>query len=280
MPDSGVNLFSPLALSILNRMSGTGPNTSMPLVLLSYAQSLDGRIATRTGQSKWISGKRSLALTHRLRATSDAILVGVGTIVRDDPELTCRLESDGTVGSRIHKPSPDRFIIDPRLRTPPEAKVVTTTDTIPTTLFALPSDEPAVNERRRQLEAAGVRIETSAATLGAANRISVRSVCELVGARGFRSLMVEGGAATITGFLREGCCDRMVITIAPLVIGTGVEAVADLSVASLDEAIHARLIRWLPIGDDLVADVILTIAGERARLTIGDEDLQSAAGSA
>ena len=179
-----------------------------PFVTLSYAQSLDGSIAARRGATTPISGPEALRLTHQLRAHHDAILVGIGTVLADDPQLTVRL---------VPGPNPQPVIVDSRLRLPPTARLlgdgrpwIATTDAA---------------DRRRQaaLEAAGARVVRLPAD--DAGRVSLPALLAYLHRQGIRSLMVEGGAQVITGILADRLADRLVVTIAPLLLG-GLNAVA------------------------------------------------------
>ncbi len=213
-----------------------------PLVTVSYAQSLDGRIATRTGDSRWISGAGALRLAHRLRRDNDAILVGIGTVLRDDPELTCRL---------VRGASPRRVVLDSTLRLPAEAAVVRTAREVPTLVFTGTQSPPS----RPELEAAGVRIVPAAS--GGGGHVRLPEVLDRLAAEGVRALFVEGGSQVITAFLREGLADRLLVVVAPLLIGQGVAAVGDLGVESLAEALRPRRQRMRRLGRDLLWELEL-----------------------
>jgi riboflavin-specific deaminase-like protein len=211
-------------------------------VTVSYAQSIDGRIATATGDSRYISGAATLRLAQRLRATHETILVGIGTVLRDDPGLTCRLP-----GRR----SPARIVLDVCLRLPPEGTLARTAREIP--VFALTGPASQGNwkpEVRERLEAAGVRVVEL--PLEAPGRVSAAAVANFLAREGFRSLFVEGGGQVITSFLRSGLVRRLLVVIAPLVIGAGVEAVGDLGVRELAGALRPDRSRVRRMGEDLV----------------------------
>ncbi len=211
-----------------------------PRVTLSYAQSLDGRIATRTGQSQWISGAGTLELAQELRRDNDAILVGIGTVLRDDPLLTCRLPGCS---------SPVRVILDSRLRLPEDGRIARSADRYATVVFSLAPD-PAKVERLGRL---GVRvIEAEPAEDGG---VSLAPALETLSARGIETLYVEGGGSVITAFLRAGLVDRLLVVTAPLVIGAGVSAVADLGIDDLAGALRFRPVRLEQRGEDVVWDL-------------------------
>jgi riboflavin-specific deaminase-like protein len=207
-------------------------------VTLSYAQSIDGRIATASGESRWISGPATLRLAQTLRKTHEVILVGIGTVLRDDPELTCRLRGCA---------SPVRVVLDSRLRLPLESAVVRTIDRAPTVAVAVSGVDPAARER---LEAAGVQVAVVPAD--DAGRPALPGLVEFLEGQGYRSLFVEGGGAVITSFLRARLVDRLVVVTAPVLIGSGVAAVGDLGVEHLSEALRPDRARVRRAGADLV----------------------------
>jgi 3,4-dihydroxy 2-butanone 4-phosphate synthase/GTP cyclohydrolase II len=179
----------------------------IPLVTLSYAQGIDGSLCRTRGVPLALSGPESLAFTHRLRSAHAAILVGIGTVLSDDPRLTARGD-DGL--------DPRPIVLDTHLRTPPDAR-----------LWAHPATpwiftgQAAAGNRRSEIGALGGRlIDTPLQETG---MLDLESVLADLGRSGVRSVMVEGGAAVITSFLSCGLADRAAITIAPVFIG-GVRA--------------------------------------------------------
>src|SRR5438067_11734165 len=165
------------------------------LITIHFAQTLDGRIATRTGDSQWIGGQESLRLAHQLRADHDAVVVGVGTVIADNPRLTTRL---------VPGRSPLRVIADSRLRIPLESSVLSdeaAKTLIVTTDQAAPSKQEMI--RRRGVEIAIVRRH-------ATGRVDLQDMIGVLAGRGVRSVLVEGGAAMITSMLQERLCDRLV----------------------------------------------------------------------
>ncbi len=175
-----------------------------PFVTLSYAQSLDGSLTTRQGTSHPISAPASLTMTHSLRAAHSAILVGIGTVLADDPALTVRLAPGE---------SPQPVILDSHLRTPPDARLLL--GERPAWIATTPVG--AHSSRRRRLERAGARILTLPAD--DAGRVELAALLGCLGAENVRSLMVEGGPRTLTSFLKRGLADYAVITIAPVFLG-------------------------------------------------------------
>jgi GTP cyclohydrolase II len=179
-----------------------------PLVTLSYAQSLDGSIALSRGNSCKLSGTESQTMTHRLRASHDSILVGIGTVLADNPQLTVRLVEG-------HSPIP--IVLDSLLRLPPGSNLLNnkTQPLIITT--------PAANmQRQHRLEECGARIVRAPAD--ERGWVDLGSMLTVLADLGINSVMVEGGARIITSFLSRHMVDRMIITITPRILG-GLHAV-------------------------------------------------------
>jgi len=209
-----------------------------PSVTLCYAQTLDGRLATRTGSSRWISGEESLRLTHQLRADHDAIMVGVGTVLADDPRLTVRL---------VPGRDPLRVVVDSRLRTPLGAAVLRDGAAIGTVLAASHLASP---DRRAAVEDLGAAVVMT--TPDPDGRVDLAALLDALGQRGIRSVMVEGGAGLITAILRQRLANRIAITIAPKILGAGIEAVGDLGIDDLDHAVILGDLAVERYGNDLL----------------------------
>jgi len=216
------------------------PTIGRPAVTVAYAQTLDGRLATATGSSRWISGPESLRFAHELRATQDAIMVGAGTVGQDDPRLTVRL-----VAGR----DPLRVVVDSTLRVPLTAAVLVD-GAASGTLFATTPKAPA--DRRATFESLGATVLVLPADL--TGRVDLVALLTALGARGIGSLLVEGGGGLITALLRARLVDRLAVTIAPKILGAGIEAVGDLAIRDLDRALALTDLRVIPYGADLVLD--------------------------
>jgi GTP cyclohydrolase II len=210
-------------------------HTDRPYVALKYAQSLDGRIATATGESKWISGEPERQVSHALRAACDAVLIGAGTAVRDDPELTVRLVSGA---------SPTRVVLDSTLRLPLSAKVLR-----PEAATLVVTTERSDPPRREQLRGLGVRVEVVPDDGG---QVDLAAALARLRALGMESVLVEGGARVITGLLARGLVDRIVVAVAPLVLGSGTEAVEQLDIARVSDGIRLANRLVVPVGDDVI----------------------------
>jgi riboflavin-specific deaminase-like protein len=210
-----------------------------PSVTVHYAQTIDGRLATRTGDSQWISGQESLVLAHSLRASHAAVLVGAGTVAADDPRLTARL---------VEGPSPIRVVLDSKLRLSPRASVVT--DGAAPTILATTDLAPV--DRRQALARRGVEVLILPPTPD--GRVDLGSLLDELGSRGMATLLVEGGAAVITAMIRERRVSRLVVSIAPLVLGAGIEAVGDLDILRLRDALSFRRASFSQLGPDVIFD--------------------------
>jgi diaminohydroxyphosphoribosylaminopyrimidine deaminase/5-amino-6-(5-phosphoribosylamino)uracil reductase len=205
-------------------------------VTLKLATSLDGRIATASGESRWITGEAARRVVHRLRAEHDAVLVGVETALADDPELTVRLP--GWAGRQ-----PARVVLDSRQRLSPDGRLARTARDVPTYVVATGAPEPRLTD-------VGVRVLTVPAV--GDERPELKSVVQALEAEGFSRLFVEGGGQVAASFLRCGLVDALAWFRAPIVIGgEGRPGVGALAVAALAEAPHFRRVAVEPVGDDL-----------------------------
>jgi GTP cyclohydrolase II len=211
-----------------------------PYVVLKYAQSIDGRIATLGGDARWISSEAERRISHGLRAACDAVLVGVGTAIVDDPRLTVRM---------VPGSSPLRVVLDSTLRLPSTAHVFD--DEARTVVLTTSSSS---EDRRAALRARAVGVHV---VEDGPRGVDLAGALQTLRALGVDSLLVEGGARVITSFFAEKLVDRLVVGIAPTIMGTGVEAVGDLGVASVAESVRLTNRSVHQVGDDLLvaADV-------------------------
>lgn len=181
--------------------------TGLPFVVLKSAMTLDGRTATVTGDSRWISGAESRAWVHHVRDRLDAVMVGIGTLLRDDPLLTTRLPEGGRDAARI--------VVDSRLRIPETAAILTVESAAPTIIATTPAAPP---EKLARLEARGAQIVMTTAGEGG---VDLRDLLRRLGASGIQSILLEGGNILNAAALRAGLIDRVMIFIAPLLLGSG-----------------------------------------------------------
>lgn len=214
--------------------------TQLPFVVLKTAMSLDGKIATTSGESQWITGQPAREYVHRLRNIYDAILVGVGTVLADDPSLTTRLPEGGGK-------DPVRIVLDSKARTPVTARVITQTSPAPTIIVTAPN-APAENLLR--LKEAGAQVIEIPSGKGG---IDLALLLKELGRREISSLLVEGGAGVNGSFVAGNLVDKFYWFVAPKLIG-GAGApgpVGDPGIAALRDAISLKNIKLNRYGEDI-----------------------------
>jgi len=221
-----------------------------PSVTISYAQTLDGRLAAANGSSQWISGPAALHFTHALRAAHDAIMVGVGTVVQDNPRLTVRL---------VEGRDPLRVVVDSRLRIPLDAAVLAN-GAARGTLLA--TTARADEERVAAISAIGADVVMLPAT--PSGHVELAALLDHLASQGVASVMAEGGAGIITSLLRERLADRLAVTVAPKILGRGIDAIGDLGIASLAAALQLHDVTTTAYGVDLVIDGQIVYVDEGA----------------
>ena len=214
--------------------------TGLPYVTVKYAQTLDGRIATATGESQWISSAASLKLAHQLRAEHDAILVGRKTVDKDNPELTVRL---------VRGRNPLRVIVDSELNISPTAKVLQNIYKTPTLIATIKKPDDA---RFKRIAATGAEIITVKADKK--EHVDLKKLFKVLAAKNISSILIEGGAQIITSVLKNNLANRLVTVIAPKIIGKGIEAVGDLNITNLSFAKILSIQKVSRYGDDIIID--------------------------
>ena len=215
----------------------------MPVVTLKLASTLDGRIATSTGESRWITGEAARREVHALRARHDAILVGSGTVLADDPDLTCRIPGMERVPML-------RVVADARLRTPPAARLVQGAQPAPALIITAPGHPPAA---QAPFIAAGADIVTVPAH--AAGGLDLPSLLRALGRRGVTRVLAEGGAGLAAALLRQGLVDRLIWFHAPAVMGgDGHPALEGLRLAALSAMPRFRRTAQRALGDDMLSE--------------------------
>jgi riboflavin-specific deaminase-like protein len=222
------------------------------LVLAQLGQSLDGRIATETGDSKYINGDESLDHLHRLRALADAVVVGATTVALDNPRLTTR---------RVAGPSPTRVVLDPNGRLGAEANVFD--DSAPTLVITRAGLDPPDRATEHPAAGRGVPVLSLAAPDG--RMIPPAAILGCLRQRGLATVLIEGGARTVSAFLAADCIDRMLVAVAPMLIGSGTAAVRLPPIGVLDQAIRFDM-RLYQLGCDVVFDCVLprrAVGGDR-----------------
>jgi diaminohydroxyphosphoribosylaminopyrimidine deaminase/5-amino-6-(5-phosphoribosylamino)uracil reductase len=222
-----VDLFLPILRAAAGR----------PYVVAHLGQSLDGRIALACGESRWVTGEADLDHNHRLRAIADAVLVGAGTVAADDPQLTVRrCAGDHAV----------RVVLDPARRLGPDFKVFA--DGAAPTLLVCRADLARPGERVGQAEVVGVA--------ASGEGVAPADVLAALAARGLGFVFIEGGGVTVSRFLAAGAVDRLQVTVAPMIIGSGRPALSLPEIPTLDVALRPPT-RVLPLGGDVLFDCVM-----------------------
>lgn len=212
-----------------------------PLVTLKLATSIDSRIATSDGESQWITGEPARRWVHLMRARHDAILTGIGTVLADDPSLTCRLPG-------LDQRSPVRVVLDSRLVTPLTSALARSARDIKTMIITTTA---ASDASATALNAAGIEVARVAETRD--GRVALEAALRALGERGITSVLVESGGLLAASFLSAGLVDRLVWFRAPLLIGgDGRAAVESLEVAALAAAPRFERIDVRAVGEDMV----------------------------
>lgn len=226
LPAPWEGIFGPMRLGIKDDL----------VVVGQFGQSIDARIATSSGHSHYINGAAGLAHLHRLRALVDAVVVGIGTAIADDPLLTVR---------RVAGPSPARIVIDPNGRLPAAARVLNDDGirrlviTRAETLTSLP---------------AGVEHLPLPSVRG---QMAPEAILAALADQGFRRILIEGGADTVSRFLAAGCLDRLHVVIAPIILGTGRSSVTLAPITRVEQALRAPM-RVHALGEEVLLDCDLT----------------------
>jgi diaminohydroxyphosphoribosylaminopyrimidine deaminase/5-amino-6-(5-phosphoribosylamino)uracil reductase len=212
-----------------------------PYVIAKWAQSIDGKIATRSGDSRWISSERARKWTHRIRARVDGIIVGSETVLRDEPEMTCRAGPLKRLARRV--------ILDTRLRTPVNSKLVRTAREIPTLVFT--SRQATTTARARRLGLAGVVIKPAALR---GEHISLKHILKKLAEQGMSNVLIEGGGQVLGSAFDQGLVDEAIVFIAPRLIG-GSRAPSALSgkgVSLIAQAQRLKNLKIRRIGPDML----------------------------
>jgi len=236
----------------LNRPFFHFVRTGRPFVTAKWAMTLDGKVATRSGDSRWVSGEEARRLVHQERDGCDAIVVGIGTVLTDDPALTVRLDPTDVHRSARAAP-PLRVVFDSKARTPPESQVADARGGPRTLLFVA---EGAPPDRVGRLRDRGVEI---VACSGPDGRVDVSAALGELARRGIVRILLEGGSELTEAFLREKVVNRALAFVAPKLVG-GREApspIGGLGVATMAEALPLTDVTFRTVGPDLVVEGLL-----------------------
>ncbi len=223
-------------------MSGASASSLRPSVTLKLATSLDGRIATARGDSKWITGEEARAEAHRLRAAHDAILVGSGTVLADDPELTARTDPPPAR-------QPLRIVADARGRTPVDARLIRTLDQAP---LAIAVGSVAAGEKYAGLQAPGLEVWGVLDGTWNGPGVSPKALMDTCRQRGLASVLIEGGGQVAASFVKAGLVDRIEWFRAPILLGgEGLPALGGLGLENVVDAPTFVRTRVIEVGVDL-----------------------------
>lgn len=231
LEDEAKELIEPFAKFITKRL---------PFVTLKLAMSMDGKIATKTRESKWITSKPARRYAHRLRHEHDAVMVGVGTVLTDDPQLTVRL-----VRGKVKQPV--RVVVDSLAQTPPTAKVIRSAET--PSIIAV--TERAPKERIERLRQAGCEVWQLPS--GPDGRVNLVDLLKRLAERDIVSVLVEGGSELAGSFVKQRLVDRVIFFFAPLLVGgrEAVPAIGGEGFDKLSEALRLTEVRVKRLGTDL-----------------------------
>jgi len=212
--------------------------TKKPFVVVKAAMSLDGKIATRTGDSKYITSKEARAFVHQLRVEYDAVMVGINTVLKDDPELTVRLAKGR---------NPIKIVVDTNLRIPLNATIVKNE---PTKLIVV-ATRKADKKKMKLLQQKGVKVLIVNQARG---MIDLNELMKELGKLEITSIMVEGGAELNAEAIKSGIVDKVLFFISPKLIGSGLAALGDLGITKIDRSIKLKKIEYRKIGKDMLIE--------------------------
>ena len=227
----------------LNKVYIKHITTKLPFITVIYAMSVYGKIATRTGDSKWISNDKSRRFVHRLRSVSDAVLVGVGTVIKDNPRLTPR---HGSITDRM----PIRIIVDGSASIPLRSRVLDTREA--PTIIAVTKKAPESNIKKLKQ----IGIEIICCKSDKSNLVDIHDLLSKLGKEGITSVLVEGGSRVISSFIEEGAIDRIYAFICPKIIGgkTALVPFVSRGVSKIKNAVSLKDIKVRRFKDDIMIE--------------------------
>ncbi|MBF0097541.1 MAG: bifunctional diaminohydroxyphosphoribosylaminopyrimidine deaminase/5-amino-6-(5-phosphoribosylamino)uracil reductase RibD [Magnetococcales bacterium] len=218
-----------------------------PLVTAKMAASLDGKTATHTGESQWITGAVARQRVQRMRAEQDVVLTGIGTVLADDPRLNSRIR-----GGR----DPIRVVVDSHLRTPLSAAIVTASEQAPLWIACTTEVDDVQRHAWRRWEENG-RVRLIPCRPTATGQVDLQDLMEQLGQREILSVLVEAGARLTGGLFAAGLVDRLALFLAPCLLGGEGALLAGMGVARLHEAWRVRQWRMTPVGEDLLLEGVV-----------------------
>lgn len=234
----------------LNEIRTKYATTGLPFVMLKMAMTADGKIATRTGDSRWISSGESLKLSHRLRVRYAAVLVGIGTVLRDNPQLTVR---------RIPGRDPMRIVLDSKGRIPIQAAILHCQSEAPTVIATCDMSE----ERARQLKEKCENVEIWRLPMSEEGGVDLLALLKQLGEAHRDSLLIEGGSTVAGAFLHKRLIDKFMIIIAPKILGgqAAPSPVGGAGVERIEQAFRLQDCAFYAVGSDVVYQGYLDYSG-------------------
>jgi len=225
----------------------------IPFIHLKIAQTLDGKIATHSFDSRWITDEQAREHVHRMRHKYSSILVGLNTIKTDNPQLTARLGLEN---------QPHRVVLDERLEIPLRSNVLTDELSHRTLLFTTPAHNINVKEK---LSNGGIQIHV--VNGNGTGMVNVYEVVTKLGELGITSILVEGGSKIFTHFVKESLFDKISIFIAPIILGTGIDAIADLGINKISDALRLEKIGFKTISNQMLVEGYRDLSSTFGKLT-------------
>jgi len=206
----------------------------LPFVILKWASTLDGKIATLDGDSKWISNDQSREFAHKLRSQVDAVLAGVETIIQDDPELNARL---------VQGKNPIKIVLDTKGRIPLNSKIVSNAKSERTILATVCADKEKFENSN--LEVWKLRENQN-------GQVDLLSLLKKVGEKKITSILVEGGQKVLTSFMQDKLVDKVYCFVAPKIMGKGLDAIAELRISKIADSVQLKDVEIKKIGDNVL----------------------------
>jgi len=214
--------------------------TQIPFVHLKIAQTLDGRIATQQFDSRWITDETAREHVHRMRHKYSAVLVGLNTVITDNPKLTARLGLET---------QPYRIVLDEKLEIPIDSNILKDEFANRTILFTTPNYDNGIKE---QLTQKGIRVNV--VNGNGTGMVNLRDTLQMLGEMGITSILVEGGSKIFTHFIKESLFDKISVFIAPIIIGKGIEAIGDLKIEKISNALRLQQMEFKKINHQLLVE--------------------------
>ncbi len=211
--------------------------TKKPFVILKVAMSLDGKIATATGESKYITGKDARKYVHQIRSNVDAVMVGINTVIKDDPKLTPR---------EVKGKDPIKIVVDSTLKIPMSKNLLKD----PLKLIVATTNK-ANKKKVKQLQQKGVKVIVTPSKKG---RVDLQELMKMLGRHEVSSIMIEGGSELNASAISEGIADKILLFSAPKLIGAGLGAIGNLGIKKLDKAISLKNIETRKVGKDILVE--------------------------